>query len=81
MMSKNLVLSLVSVTVLPELLGLIKSRPVKWWSLDLVLEVWPSTWKLIMSVLSSSVTIDKFNKEIPLLELVQSLMSPSEKRC
>lgn len=55
MMSKNLVLSLVSVMVLLELLDLIKFKLVKWSSLDLESEVWLLTCKLIMSVLSSSV--------------------------
>jgi AICAR transformylase/IMP cyclohydrolase PurH len=40
-MLNNSVQSLVSVTVLPELLVLIKSKQVRWWSSDQVSEVWP----------------------------------------
>ena len=40
-MLNNSVQSLVSVTVLPELLVLTKSKQVRWWSSDQVSEVWP----------------------------------------
>ena len=40
-MLNNSVQSSVSVTVLPELLVLIKSKQVRWWSSDQVSEVWP----------------------------------------
>ena len=56
MMSSNSVQSSVSVTVLPESLASIKSKQVKWSNSDPESEVWPSTWKLTMSVSSSSVT-------------------------
>lgn len=61
MMSNNLVLSLVSVTVLPELLVSTRSRQVRWSSSDPELEVWLSTCKLIMSVSSSSVTTGTYS--------------------
>jgi hypothetical protein len=55
-MLNNSVQSSASVTVLPESLVSTKSKPVKWSNSDPVSEVWPSTWKLTMSVSSSSVT-------------------------
>ena len=55
-MLNNSVQSSVSVTVLPESSASIKSKQVKWSNSDPVSEVWPSTWKLTMSVSSSSVT-------------------------
>ena len=61
MMLKSLVLSLVLVTVLLELLDLIKFKLVKWFNSDLGLEVWHLTCKLIMSVSSSSVTTGTYS--------------------
>jgi hypothetical protein len=71
MMLNSLVLSSALVMVLPELLASIKFKLVKWSNSDQEFEEWPSTYKLIMLVLSSLVTIgkikyysEKFKKEI-----------------
>lgn len=45
--------------VLPEFSVSQRYKLVRWLSSAVESRVWPSTWKLIMSVLSSSVTIGK----------------------
>jgi F0F1-type ATP synthase beta subunit len=46
--------------VLPEFSVSQRSKPERWWSSAPVSRVWLSTWKLIMLVLSSWVTIGKW---------------------
>jgi F0F1-type ATP synthase beta subunit len=47
--------------VLPEFSVLPRSKPERWLSSAVESRVWPSTWKLIMLVLSSWVTIGKLS--------------------
>ena len=59
MIWKSSVLSFQSVMVLQESSVWPRCRLVRWWSSAVASRVWPSTWKLIMSVSSSWVTIGK----------------------
>ena len=68
-------------TVLLECLALLKSKQDRWSNSGQELEEWPWIWRLIMLEWSSSVTIERFNKEILSQELELSSMFQLERKC